>query len=78
MAELTGQNAAGLYEENGLFKKREGDQTLLFCWMSPEEAALQECYPSFLKEKLTFPFGPFEHIIHHDEVPPEMKAQGLE
>jgi|MTBAKSStandDraft_1061840.scaffolds.fasta_scaffold19330_2 8-oxo-dGTP pyrophosphatase MutT (NUDIX family) len=78
LAELTGPEAQTYYELDGTLERKEGNETLLFRWMSPEEASSVECYPSFLKERLHNLPSSFEHIIHYDEVPPEIKARGLE
>ncbi|HOO60227.1 MAG TPA: NUDIX domain-containing protein [Candidatus Mcinerneyibacteriales bacterium] len=78
LVELEGPKARPFYELNGILERREGNETLLFRWMSPEEISSVECYPSFLKERISDLPSSFEHIIHYDEVPPEIKAKGLE
>ena len=78
LAELTGPEAQPYDRLDGILERREGNETLLFRWMSPEEVAREECYPSFLKEKLCHLPDSFEHLIHYDEVPPVIQARGLE
>ncbi|HHH84627.1 MAG TPA: NUDIX domain-containing protein [Firmicutes bacterium] len=78
LAELEGPEAQDYYRLNGILKRKEGRETLLFRWMSPEEVSQVECYPSFLKKRVCSLPSSFEHVIHYDKVPPEIKARGLE
>ena len=66
------------YDTNEVFQRQEGEETLLFQWMSPDKIQEETCFPAFLKERVNSLPSVLEHVVHWDDVSPDIIARGLE